>query len=43
VLDWNTNAIEFYRRLGARHLHDWHLYRLDGEGLARAAEAEPST
>lgn len=37
VLDWNTHAIDFYKRLGAKHLHDWHLYRLDGEDLARLA------
>ncbi|MEO6458053.1 MAG: GNAT family N-acetyltransferase [Chloroflexia bacterium] len=35
VLDWNTHALDFYKRLGAKHLHDWHLYRLDGEDLAR--------
>ena len=35
VLEWNTHAIEFYKRLGARHLEDWFLYRLDGEALAR--------
>jgi GNAT superfamily N-acetyltransferase len=27
VLDWNQHAIEFYERLGARHLHDWRIYR----------------
>ena len=37
VLDWNTHAIDFYKRLGAKHLHDWHLYRLDGEDLAQLA------
>ncbi len=37
VLDWNTHAIDFYKRLGANHLHDWHLYRLDGEDLAQLA------
>ena len=33
VLNWNTPAIAFYERLGARHLDDWHLYRLDRAGL----------
>ncbi|MBX2990429.1 MAG: GNAT family N-acetyltransferase [Bacteroidetes bacterium] len=28
VLDWNQLAIDFYRRLGASHMRDWHLYRL---------------
>jgi GNAT superfamily N-acetyltransferase len=35
VLDWNQHAIQFYERLGARHLHDWLVYRLDGDALAR--------
>ena len=37
VLDWNTPAIEFYERRGARRLREWHTYRLDGEALRRAA------
>ena len=28
VLEWNTLAIEFYKRLGATYMKDWHLYRL---------------
>ena len=28
VLDWNTNAINFYERLGAKHLKDWLYYRI---------------
>lgn len=28
VLDWNTLAIDFYRRLGATHMKEWQLYRL---------------
>ena len=35
VLDWNTHAIHFYERLGARYLDDWRLYRLEGEALAK--------
>lgn len=37
VLDWNRQAISFYERLGAKHLNDWHLYRLDRAGLSRLA------
>src|SRR5690242_16595924 len=37
VLDWNKHAIDFYERLGARHLDDWHVYRLDRAGLERLA------
>ena len=44
VLDWNETAIGFYRRLGARPLDDWKVFRLEGEALSRlaAAAAEPS-
>ncbi len=28
VLDWNQLAIGFYNRLGAKHMKEWHLYRL---------------
>ncbi|MGH9633162.1 MAG: GNAT family N-acetyltransferase [Bryobacteraceae bacterium] len=28
VLDWNQLAINFYRKLGATHLKEWHCYRL---------------
>jgi GNAT superfamily N-acetyltransferase len=35
VLDWNTPALEFYRRLGAQPLDEWTVHRLSGEPLAR--------
>jgi GNAT superfamily N-acetyltransferase len=35
VLDWNEAALRFYRRLGARPVEGWSVYRLDGEALAR--------
>jgi GNAT superfamily N-acetyltransferase len=34
VLDWNTPAIGFYERLGARQMTDWTVCRLDGDALA---------
>jgi GNAT superfamily N-acetyltransferase len=37
VLDWNEPAIGFYRRLGARPVEGWTVYRLAGEELARLA------
>ena len=37
VLDWNTPAIEFYQRLGARPLKEWLTMRLDGDALERLA------
>jgi GNAT superfamily N-acetyltransferase len=38
ALDWNENALNFYRRLGARTLDDWVLLRMDAAGLRRLAE-----
>ncbi len=35
VLDWNTPAIDFYRSLGARSMHEWTINRLTDEPLAR--------
>jgi GNAT superfamily N-acetyltransferase len=29
VLDWNANAIRFYKNLDAQHLKKWHTYRLE--------------
>jgi GNAT superfamily N-acetyltransferase len=37
VLDWNTSAIEFYKRLGADVLTDWRICRVDDAGLSRVA------
>ncbi|HET6774169.1 MAG TPA: GNAT family N-acetyltransferase [Acidimicrobiales bacterium] len=34
VLDWNVQAKDFYRRLGARHNESWEPWRLDGAALA---------
>ncbi len=28
VLDWNSLAIDFYKKLGASHMNEWHLYRM---------------
>lgn len=39
VLDWNTPAIAFYRRLGAVLQPEWQRFRLDGAAL-KAASAE---
>jgi GNAT superfamily N-acetyltransferase len=35
VLDWNEPALAFYRRLGAQHLADWQVFRLDRAALER--------
>jgi GNAT superfamily N-acetyltransferase len=42
VLDWNTQAIDFYRSLGAVPMDDWTTYRLTGEALAAACRSKVS-
>lgn len=39
VLDWNTPAIEFYKKLGAKPLDDWTVFRVDGSALLALAES----
>ena len=39
VLDWNDPAIQFYRKLGAKPMDEWTVFRLTGEGIERLAEA----
>lgn len=39
VLDWNADAIGFYRRLGAVPMDDWTVFRLTGEALDDLAGA----
>ncbi len=34
VLNWNSDAIGFYERLGARPNSEWTVYRLTGEALS---------
>lgn len=33
VLDWNESAIGFYRKIGARSMDDWTIFRLTGDEL----------
>lgn len=41
VLDWNEDAIRFYRSVGAVPMSDWTTFRVTGPALARlAAEAQ---
>jgi GNAT superfamily N-acetyltransferase len=37
VLDWNSEAIAFYERLGAHPNSEWTTYRVSGEALDRLA------
>jgi GNAT superfamily N-acetyltransferase len=38
VLDWNTPAIDFYRRIGARPVRGWIAQQLAGDALIALAE-----
>ncbi|NJK64139.1 MAG: GNAT family N-acetyltransferase [Synechococcaceae cyanobacterium SM2_3_1] len=42
VLDWNTPAIEFYQRMGARLLREWIPNRVTAEALLHLAEGRPN-
>ena len=37
VLDWNTDAVAFYRALGAVGMEEWTVQRVSGEALVRLA------
>jgi GNAT superfamily N-acetyltransferase len=39
VLDWNELAINFYKRIGARPMDEWTIFRLTGDALGRFASA----
>ena len=42
VLDWNDPAIQFYRKLGARAMDEWTVFRLTEEGIAALAKSKSS-
>lgn len=35
VLDWNTHAIDFYKRSGATVFNDWLTVQMDEEGISK--------
>lgn len=35
VIDWNTNAIDFYKSTGATYLNDWSVVQMNRENLAK--------
>jgi GNAT superfamily N-acetyltransferase len=41
VLNWNQPSIEFYRRIGAESIQDWHARQLCGEALVALAKGIP--
>jgi GNAT superfamily N-acetyltransferase len=40
VLDWNEDAIGFYKKLGARPQDEWTVYRVTGDALTQLATSE---
>jgi GNAT superfamily N-acetyltransferase len=42
VLDWNEPAINFYRTLGAKPMHEWTVFRLTPAEIAKLADADLS-
>ena len=42
VLDWNEDAIGFYRKLGARVLDDWRICRVAGPALDTLGGTQPA-
>ena len=39
VLDWNDPAIQFYRKLGAKSMDEWTVFRLTTDGIASLADS----
>ncbi|WP_158840685.1 GNAT family N-acetyltransferase [Polaribacter sp. L3A8] len=35
VIDWNTNAVEFYKSTGATYLNDWSVVQMNKENLSK--------
>jgi hypothetical protein len=38
VMDWNRQAIDFYKKLGATFLNDWKVVCLKGDALELMAK-----
>jgi GNAT superfamily N-acetyltransferase len=38
VLDWNEPSIAFYKKMGAKPMDEWTIFRLTGESLHRLAQ-----
>jgi GNAT superfamily N-acetyltransferase len=39
VLDWNEPAIEFYRKIGAKPMDEWTVFRLTRDEVAKLADS----
>jgi GNAT superfamily N-acetyltransferase len=42
VLDWNEPAINFYKKLRARAMNEWTVYRVTGDALKKLASNKTS-
>lgn len=40
VLNWNEPAINFYKKIGARAMDEWTVFRVDGDQLPALAQAD---
>jgi RimJ/RimL family protein N-acetyltransferase len=40
VLDWNEPSINFYKKMGARAMDEWTIFRMTGESLKKLALAD---
>src|SRR5438046_6367735 len=40
VLNWNEPAIQFYRKLGAKPMEEWTVFRLTRDGIGELAKSE---
>ena len=40
VLDWNEPAIEFYRKLDAKPMNEWTVFRLTRDEIAKLADSQ---
>jgi len=38
VLDWNESAIQFYKKLGARGMEEWTVFRVAGDSIKNMAD-----
>src|SRR5258708_16620851 len=39
VLDWNEPAIQFYQKLNAKPMHEWTVFRLTRDEIAKLADS----
>jgi GNAT superfamily N-acetyltransferase len=43
ALNWNQNALDFYRKLGAQVMDEWVLLRVNAEGILKIAASQGRT